>query len=155
MQDKRWGTHWVDAELKDDWLERLNALPGIEIQSSCAGHRGIRQNEFPGGPEVILRTIEPQRFVRAFAQVLYGVEPLFGQADSFSKPVIQSVIPKSQFLGIFGPKQHPYIFQIEHLDREKPSIRLMADRHRDEMSDADFNEWWETLLRTLETMSRP
>lgn len=38
--DKRWRKFWVDRSLKDVWLERLNALQGVKVVGTCAGHIG-------------------------------------------------------------------------------------------------------------------
>lgn len=38
-KDKPWRGMMVDSELKDDWLKRLNGIPGFVIRSVCAGGR--------------------------------------------------------------------------------------------------------------------
>jgi hypothetical protein len=38
-ENKLWRGQWVDSELKDEWLERLNAIPEVTIRSVCAGGR--------------------------------------------------------------------------------------------------------------------
>lgn len=39
---RMWGDIPVDEQLKDEWLENLNALPNLEIRASCAGHGSNR-----------------------------------------------------------------------------------------------------------------
>lgn len=38
MNDRRWNHLWVDRGLTEDWLRRMNNIPGIAIKSACAGH---------------------------------------------------------------------------------------------------------------------
>lgn len=37
---RNWRGLMVDSGLKDEWLERMNAIPGIAIRHSCEGHVG-------------------------------------------------------------------------------------------------------------------
>ena len=38
-KQKKWHGLKVDAELKDEWMSKLNRLPGVNVISMCAGHR--------------------------------------------------------------------------------------------------------------------
>jgi len=37
--ERRWKGLWVDRGLDDSWLERMNNIRSVKIESSCAGHR--------------------------------------------------------------------------------------------------------------------
>lgn len=41
-ETKIWNNISVDAHLKDEWLNSLNSIEGIEIRSSCEGHNKDR-----------------------------------------------------------------------------------------------------------------
>lgn len=70
--ERLWGERYVDKDLKDDWLERLNRLNNFDLISICQGHNGsTRSRQLPGlnvrvkqeqrrqfGPEVCLRAFE-------------------------------------------------------------------------------------------------
>jgi SPP1 gp7 family putative phage head morphogenesis protein len=38
-EQKKWRGMMVDAELKEEWMEKLNSLPGVNVTSMCSGHR--------------------------------------------------------------------------------------------------------------------
>lgn len=46
---KLWKGHRVDLELKDEWLEALNSIDGLNVCSVCAGH-GDRAAELRSDP---------------------------------------------------------------------------------------------------------
>lgn len=41
-EEKEWNGYRVDKHLKDEWLEALNDIEGIEVRSSCEGHEDGR-----------------------------------------------------------------------------------------------------------------
>lgn len=52
-----WNGHEVDANLRDEWLERLNKLANFRLTSICEGHASERRG-FGGNPHLILRLME-------------------------------------------------------------------------------------------------
>lgn len=142
---KKWQGLDVDLELKDDWLGRMNAIPGITVTGTCAGH-----------PEV---TPNPTRYLRQ--HIL-----------DFSRPFISFVIetdPRSfePYLDAHGLARDVdaamgdvaivttgIIQGSGYYHRNVPlvMIQLKPERTRAEMSDAEFAQWWETVLIRLESI---
>ena len=48
-ETKNWRGKQVDVELKEEWLESLNDLPYVEIESTCSGHPKVEHR--PGESE--------------------------------------------------------------------------------------------------------
>ncbi len=59
-----WRQHWVDINLKDEWLEALNALTALRLVSICEGHPPETAQGIGASPHVRLRswrTTDPAR----------------------------------------------------------------------------------------------
>ena len=41
-KEKKYKDFMVDYQLKDEWLDKINSIKGIEIRSTCAGHNKER-----------------------------------------------------------------------------------------------------------------
>lgn len=142
---KAWKGKNVDRELQDDWLVRMNSIPGITVIGSCAGH-----------PEV---TPNPPRFLRQ--HVL-----------DFSRPWISFVVetdPRSfepsldavglardanNALGDIAIVTTGVIRGKGYYNRDVPhvNIHLKPEMNRAGMSDAEFSAWWEAVLIRLESI---
>lgn len=57
-QERRWRDRCVDTGLKDDWLERLNALAVFDLISICEGHPDEPELEHRRTPHINFRVKE-------------------------------------------------------------------------------------------------
>ena len=57
-QERRWRDRCVDTGLKDDWLERLNALAVFDLISICEGHPDEPEFEHRRTPHINFRVKE-------------------------------------------------------------------------------------------------
>jgi len=74
---KTWRGVQVDEHLKDEWLEALNSIDGIEIRASCEGHDGTHV------AFVVFRFIDPDNDDKAerVAEILSSGEGIYSLAD--------------------------------------------------------------------------
>ena len=74
---KTWRGMQVDEHLKDEWLEALNSIEGIEIRASCEGHDETHV------AFVVFRFIDPDNDDKAerVAEILSSGEGIYSLAD--------------------------------------------------------------------------
>lgn len=123
-EQKIWRGMSVDAELKDEWLERLNAIPEIAIRGTDIGGLGAWHQ----GPSVVFHTnfLEggreaPEETLKAFVS---GVESYFSDLASVEADWDGYVV----FFQVWSPI------------------------HRREMGEEGFNEWWEQVITRMESL---
>lgn len=166
VQDKRWHRHWVDSELKDEWLERLNAIPGIKVRETCAGHPGyeiprawvdrllepsVTRSSPEKGPLVVYDPLMEEALERV-PDLLGDRFLYFGMGEC---PRIEDVkwFPEAQ--GKIGAVSLCPEERLFHFFVAAPiTVSIHALKTRPEMSYQEFDEWWETVIAGLEKLGR-
>jgi len=124
--DKLWRGHiqmYVDSELKNEWLDRLNAIPGVAISSLCAGGREHSSDS----PQI-----------------------LFHHGHAKNWPASKKEAYRLLVLGLFSGLGS--IGMIDQSDSSMCRIAFMltASKTRLLMTDEDFDGWWSAVIETLE-----
>lgn len=133
--EKKWGHLSVDAELKDEWLERMNSIPGLTVDYTCAGHPDARDDHrYP------------------FICVVLNVDTRTmgtGEETAFMEKV-ENALDHNTVRRAGGAK-------LEWKDVKKYGepelffcIRSLVER--DLMTDEQFSDWWEGVIGRLETL---
>ena len=103
-----WRRHWVDINLKDEWLEALNALTVLYLVSICEGHPPKNAQGDGTCPHVILRlwrTTHPARTqyfeheAVALQHLLRGLPPRQG---SYVRVTLSTVLTLSKNRALVG-----------------------------------------------------
>jgi len=63
IYQRAWRNYYVDANLMDEWLERLNSLELFKLVSICEGHCG-EEHPYDASPHINLR-IGPELCIQA------------------------------------------------------------------------------------------
>jgi len=142
--EREWNGLWVDKNLKDDWLIRLNSLKCLRPISICEGHFGHKVGSSRTFPHVKLRMQE---------QFLAGIA---GRWDQL-KPVISNELPRLfnssdtyvelelMFRFRWGRGRFPY--------RENLTLRIHARQARtSEAMDVPTHQWFEQTVSLVEDL---
>lgn len=130
------GSHWIwhnrhpiDADLKPEWIDRLNALPGTQIVLTCAGH--VEYSHYPMIHFAIM--LPDLNGVELAWWLQWELERDFGDlalAAAYE-------VPPSGAGGYAG-----YVGKI--------IVKIQSWIPREWMSLCEFVSWWEQLLGRLE-----
>lgn len=87
--ERRWRNYCVDKNLKDEWLERLNALEAFDLISICEGHGSGTDEESRRLPHFNLRLKE--RFAERLNEVWSEIRSDIGSAIDrcFTSPHVE------------------------------------------------------------------
>lgn len=127
--ERPWGGLHVDAELRDEWLERLNSISGLKVDYTCAGHPDVRGDD--RYPRVCVIFLEAPRMNES--QRLSVVENV---ETAFDRKSIKSA--GGAGLTWYGSKDADQMLCIASLIE------------RDLMGDEQFSKWWEAVIGVLE-----
>lgn len=123
--------HWkgleVDSELRDEWLERMNSIPNLRIDMTCAGHPDPRRSR---SPWIMVAPF----FDKAAAYEFYETK----EREEFERRIKESFqdIATIEWLGM--PEDNMIGFKI------------IAITPRMDMTEDQFVAWWETVIQRLE-----
>lgn len=165
ISDKEWRGLFVDSEMKDSWLERLNDIPAIEIKGTCAGHseyemprswidkilspRTVKMTSPEHGPYVGFATSFEQP-LRRIADI-FGKLMLYDETGCFNLEALrgneESYVTKMAYVEHCPPEK---IFHMIPWVPEAISIRAIM--YRSEMSTEQFDQWWEIVISGLEQL---
>lgn len=127
--EKWWRGYWVDRDLKENWLERVNSIPGLEVWTICAGHVGEDWNR----PTICFTP-------RFDPRISYDANHEDREAMEEEGRIAFRDIGK---LGWMGSSREDRVI----------TACLTAHKTRAEMSDAEFDDWWETVITRLEQIA--
>jgi hypothetical protein len=136
--DKEWGGLYVDSTFKDEWLERMNSIPGISVIYTDAGH-GFGELLYPA----IAFNMDPRT---PLAQSVPPHGPTQQEVEDH-KAAGQQV--REYLSRLFG--------DIAEVDPEPTrghiAYRLVAWLPRIWMTECQFDAWWEEVLGRLEGLA--
>ena len=126
-ESKKWRDFDVDVDLEEDWLERMNRIPDVEILATCQGHP-----ESSSVPSSYLMFI--WRRPEASYDATDGQQASF---DDFMRRYFGDIAE----VAFFGDPHARY-----------SGVRLEAPALRAEMTNQEFRTWWLTVLERLEAL---
>lgn len=148
--EKFWEGMCVDAELRESWLSRMNAIHGIWITYTCAGHRE-KLKSHPGIPDE-MRTHPLVAFWPGFHpganasdekyDLTFGAGFKAVESETESEETLDALVANA-FKGLadVGPSRtrsgHRFYF-------------VRAPVPRAEMSEKNFSAWWSDVIDVLE-----
>jgi hypothetical protein len=141
--ERSWRGMCVDSELRDEWLDRMNAIPGITIFSTCAGHP-----QRPGWSSSWV-AFWPSFHPGGYPPGGAAFEPIFGlgtderpandeerRLDGLVKRVLGSI-------ALVQPSRTISGHRVFHAESPIP---------RSAMAEGDFIGWWEGIVDRLERL---
>lgn len=153
-RQKRWRNLNVDASIKESWLERLNAIQGIRVISTCSGHPPHRTAEFPDrlnlntNPQIVYDPLHDNPLMTLFS--VFGDDALYVQ-DDWLAPSEMDLIP-----GIGGRSAiiqwHPASGFTDWVLRVPDLMLITAPVRCQNMTQEEFDWWWETVIGRLESL---
>lgn len=155
-QDRRWKDLWVDSALKDEWLERMNAIPGIHVTETCAGHMEARVKTawleqvfgmpryvtfFPVNTHISYLSESPTPIADLMSSL--GDLALVSEQAPMSSEELKTTREEARRL------DKPFLVY-QSQDKYGPEVNISSSRPINEMSESDFEWWWETVLWAME-----
>jgi len=127
-----WKGYGIDAELRPEWIERLNALPNVEVVHTCAGHMGSLLY-----PSVDMMIAHPEiKAGNGDGDAVHGlVERDFGD---LAQAVAFETRPCGAYYG----------------EPDRIVVAICSWVPREWMSDCEFASWWEQVIARLEQWTR-
>lgn len=146
--ERRWNGRWVDKNLENEWLIRLNQLNTLKLTSICEGHFNSPRNSVRNFPHIILRVKEPW-----LSPFVYRWHEL--KAEIFQK--IETIFDHS-LANIFLELEVRFSYRItprRSSDEENVVIRItrITPRVSTEMDKETF-AWFEEIIKKIENFDQ-
>jgi hypothetical protein len=152
---RAWRNHEVDTELEDGWLERANALPGVELISVCAGHPHLAPDKVSswGGtcrPTLGIRTQDPNLGPR-LAKLL---EPIARVTWDTWGGKHGNVVTHVNGVPRPNPHQDPEVAKTwpAHFDHPATNFSINVSGPPNTGNQDELRTWWEAILAQLEAL---
>lgn len=136
--DKYWNGLYVDSPLKDEWLERMNAIPGIRVDLTDTGH---------GPGEILYNAMAFEMDPETPISAAVPVDPPDWRDRVAAYNDVRAALQRH-----FEP-----IAEVAAEPSSDPprliSFRLVSWLPRIWMTECQFDAWWEEILARLEDMA--
>jgi len=137
--DKEWHGFLVDSPLKDEWLERMNSIPGIAVHYTDTGH----------GQDELL-----------YPAIAFQMHPDSPPALEIPPSNEKNWRERWKMYEALQARLQGYFDDIAEVDSEPSSdnsrfiaFRLISWLPRVWMTECQFDSWWEQILSRLEHLS--